>query len=505
MKKVLIVIIILISFYAIQKRIPPIPLLTLYGFIAITPFLLKFVKNNLFWALLLWFFFSIFKEMGKIPLPMLPDISPERLIWVSMLLFFVTDVAVERKRKMLPVTGIEISMLSLCILIIFSMINAGTIYSEEQGLTVRPLLVGYLMPFSIFFLAKNIVDSEQKIKNTYIFFAVIGLYLGFTAICEYFNLWYLVWPPYIRNRWTGIHWGRSRGPFLQAAINGYVQGIIVLFTTYLLIHTKNKKLKIIFPLSILLMLCGIVFSFSRATWLGFIVSSFVIPLFSPKARKIYIVCFLALIIVISTRFSAEYLSEMQGQSFSEVREEGSLQDLIATRVATESSVYGRFTLYGVVWRMFLDKPIFGFGFNTFLKESPKYFEKVEGVPYTIEAGTNVHDTFTGVLVELGLVGLFLFLFILFQIFVVSIKLYRRLPKEEFIGKGLVVVFWGIFVAYYINMQLRHMTLIMFPSALFYLMSGIICGWYQRILNDNENGPGNNAGVLRHKELKEITD
>ena len=90
----------------------------------------------------------------------------------------------------------------------------------------------------------------------------------------------------------------------------------------------------------------------------------------------------------------------------------------------------------------------------------------------------------------------MFLFLMAQIIIVSVKLYRRLPGGIFAGKGLVVIFWGMIIAFFINMQLRQMRLFMFPSALFFLMAGIICGLYQRTL------PGNivDAEIEEHKTI-----
>jgi len=132
-KKILIIGIILISIYATQKNISSGPLILLYSFLAVAPFVMIFLKKSLSRALLLWFFFAMFNKWGKIPLPMLPDISPERFIWVSIILFFIADIAIERKRKMLPLTRVEISMIAYCILIVFSMIMMLTVMAEVSA------------------------------------------------------------------------------------------------------------------------------------------------------------------------------------------------------------------------------------------------------------------------------------------------------------------------------------------------------------------------------------
>jgi O-antigen ligase len=443
------------------------------------------LKYDLANLLLLWVFFAMFQKAGKLSLPLLPDISPSRLILVLIGLFFLLETILKKRKRILPFTSVETAMAMFCMLCIFSMTLSGTLYSAEKGLTLRILLTGFAVPYAIFFISKNVMDNEQKIKKTLIVLSIIGFYLGITGIFEYYQLRSFVFPSYI-TAWRGSHIGKASGPFLQSGVMGGVLGMILHIPIYLLLQKNNKWLKRFLVTTIVLMLVSLLFTFNRAAWLGFALSSLLAVVFNPRIRKTFFIGLLIMIILIVTQFTADQLKPRTFTIHDYLRYSGSITERISGRLMSTGSVYGRINLYGVAWRMFREKPFFGIGFNRYFSESPKYFQNLEGIPYEATPGTNLHDTYTKILVELGLVGLGLYLFILLSIFRNSIKLYFRLPPEVFLGKGVVVAFWGMSVVYLARYQFSDMTLFVFINSLFYLVAGIICGLNQRALLQYKN-------------------
>jgi len=125
------------------------------------------------------------------------------------------------------------------------------------------------------------------------------------------------------------------------------------------------------------------------------------------------------------------------------------------------TVEGRFELYKIGWKKFTERPVFGFGFNTFVT-------------------ARMHDALVGIVVELGLLGLSFYFFIIINILIISIKLYHLLLSNAFIGKGIVVIFLGIFILYSIVIEFSPFSSLIFPLSYFYLIAGIIAGLYQRV-------------------------
>jgi len=490
LKIIFLVLVILISIVAFDKNIPPIQLLSLYAFLVIFPLILLYLRKNLINGLLLWFILVMFWRLWTVNIPLIPDLPPQRIVWLAISFFFLTDVAFKKRKLVAGGIKIEIVMLLLCLYTLCSGFIAGTLYIEGQGLQLRPLLTAFFIPFSIFFLAKNIIDDEQKIRKTFMFFTVIGLYLGLTGIFEHFKLDYLVFPRYIMNPFVGIHFGQARGPFLQAGVNGLSIGMMFFIPFYLLLHKNNKWTKFLLVISIFCILTGLLFTYNRASWIGFFFASLLIPIFFPNTRKMFTLSVLVLIIVVSfTAFIGrdQISEENKGETgTSEMRYKTlNLKEAVMHRFTSKGSIYSRMNVQKAALKMILEKPVFGFGYHTFKDVSPKYYQRIKGVPYTIGGGgVAAHNVFLFILAELGLVGLILYVFIIFYMLNISRKLYHLLPREGFLGKGLIVIIGGVFIVFFFGMLAREIHYMVFPNGIFFLLFGVLSGLYQRLQLDN---------------------
>lgn len=430
---------------------------------ALTPWILASFNKDLINILLLWFFLVLFnRAIGEIDLPGLPNISFFRIVWILLVVAFVFQIIL-KKRHLLPLTKIEIAMVIFSIIAMASKLFTQDQIGDMEKSGITNVLNGFVFPFSIFVFSKNLIDSDKKIKKVFIFFLILGLYLTLTGICEHYpKLSSCVFPRYIMDPSVGIHWGRARGPFIQAAVNGTVLGIIFLIGVYLCIAARRPGYRNIFGIITALSLVTIYFAYTRACWLGSIISIVILAGFYPKFRKIFAV---SLFIVIAI------FAVMKNDALKNTDEAA------AERFSRMGPIYSRLHIYNASWRMLADKPIFGFGFDTFQYFSPPYFTAIKGVPY-FEEGLVSHDTLLGILVELGLAGWGALMVVYFYIFQYSIKLYRHRPGDETIKK-LIVIFWGTSGVFLVNMQFIDMRFFLFPNALYFMLSGIIVGLYQR--------------------------
>jgi len=439
-------------------------LLVFYGIVVTIPWIIILLKKDLANGLFIWLLLALIsKVFGQLILSTLPDISFYRMMWILLFSTFLAQIAL-KKRVLLPITNVEIAMVLFCVICLVSMVRVGTFYKTGEGLTIRDFLNGYAIPFSIFFLAKNIMDNEKRIKRLFQVLSIIGIYLAVTGIFEHFNLTALVFPPSIMNPSIGIHFGRARGPFLQGAVNGTALGMSFIAGIYLVTNMRKGVSKIFCIFLISLIPIAIFFTYTRACWLGFILSMFTVALFYPKLRKIFCLVFFIIVCIVILNWP---------QVKSEDRNVGG--------VTAMKPVYDRINLYGTSLRMFVDKPLFGCGFGNFRKASPTYVHRIRGIPYRDVTLLSTHDTLVGILVELGLVGFIPLLLILFYIFKHTVRLYHNLFLGPFLGKGLVAAFWGISTVFLVNMQFIEMRYFLFPNSLFFLLAGIIVGMSQRNL------------------------
>lgn len=470
LKVVLIIIIVSSSILAITGQIPAVLLNRLVILLAVAPLILIFFKRHLLTGLLLWLYFLMFRSglykygATTLVLPVLPDLSPERISWLCIFTVFIFEL-VWHQRKVAAFTSVEIGMIFMCLYIMYSMMVADTIYEKGKGLTLNFFLSNYFFPFSAFFLAKNIVDDEQKVRRTFIFVTIIGFYLGLTGIFENFGLWRLVFPRYIAGESLGMNFGQARGPFLSAGENGLVLSMIFFIAVCLYINTSNKWMKFFLSVTTVLVLLAILFTYQRTVWLGFLVASLTSLIFLPQARKIVLIIVIAAMLVSVIVKFGFVNSKMMEQ-----------------RTGAVNSIYGRINLYATAKTMFLEKPLFGFGFNAYKKHNVKYIRALKGVPYSgvMSEKESMHDAWALILVELGLVGFAGMWFIFLAILIKSIRLYLMLPVKGLSGKTIVAAFWGAFIVLLITMEFTGWAGSIFPVSFFFLLAGIIVGMYQRI-------------------------
>ena len=145
------------------------------------------------------------------------------------------------------------------------------------------------------------------------------------------------------------------------------------------------------------------------------------------------------------------------------------------RFGHEEPVYTRMSLYVAYVNMFINNPIFGVGFTKFSDSAPAYFEDVEGLPFEYTE-LKEHDTFAGILAEMGLVGITLILIIYISILLTSIRLYKNLSVHNPEAKSIVVMFWGFMTVYIVNSIFIEMRYFEFVNGAFFIFAGIIYGW-----------------------------
>ena len=76
------------------------------------------------------------------------------------------------------------------------------------------------MPIALYWIARQSTLTERGIWWIQAALAGFGVYLAITGLAEISGQWWLVFPKYIADPKVGIHFGRARGPMVQAACYG---------------------------------------------------------------------------------------------------------------------------------------------------------------------------------------------------------------------------------------------------------------------------------------------
>jgi len=438
-------------------------ILILLGFLFIGGVLLLFLISRNFTAgIYLWLLAVLFFKYNRITIEgsMLPDFSIDRMLFVMLMFIFAAEALV-RKRRIFSFTAIEYSMFLFCAFAVMSMIYSGFIIKEGGRLRIGELLTGFILPFFMFFAAKNTYDTYEKREGFIKFMIAVGLYLSFTAVFEHFRIEQLVFPKFILDPGFGIHMGRARGPFGQAAVNGTVLGFALASSAYFTFNYRRSRLWRFFSFALLVLTpAAIFFTYTRAAWLGALAGFAIIMTVGLKEKQkaaAIVLTLLCIAVVLGASFFMDTSSA----------------ELALDRTRDQSPVYDRLNLYIASINMFASSPLSGVGFGKFSDNAPDYFENVSGIPYQ-DSEIKQHDTFTAVLAEMGLAGISLILCIFISILSKSIKLYRRLSVSNSAERRLVVIFWGFMAVYIVNSVFIEMRYFEFVNAIFFVFAGLIC-------------------------------
>lgn len=269
---------------------------------------------------------------------------------------------------------------------------------KEQPSTLLHLINGYLIPAFLFCLIRHMDLQPRTLWPAISIILLFGVYLSLTAVLEITKQWSLVFPSFIGDPNLGIHFGRARGPMLQSVRLGMCLNLclVVLWVFPVWIYSHQRWAWLMaFSLTPLFML-GILLTYTRSIWMGAaaIVLILLSTMLQGKVRTLTLGSLLVLGVVGGLVVGPNLVAFKREYSEAETLE--------STRMR------GAFAY--VSWKMFLDSPITGFGFNQF---------QVHNRPYLDDRTTNIrlesirgyvhHNSYLSLLVDLGLVGAVLYL------------------------------------------------------------------------------------------------
>jgi putative inorganic carbon (HCO3(-)) transporter len=243
-----------------------------------------------------------------------------------------------------------------------------------------------IVPYLMFLLAPVAFARDRDREVLLIGLTVLGGYLGLTSLLEMVHVNALVLPHYISDPSIGIHQGRARGPFLEAVANGLAMfgcgcAAAVGFTRW------KGTARFLAALVVLLCSLGVLFTLTRAIWIGSAAGVLALLLGFREPRRWAVPVVATLVVVL-------------GGAFLVIP---SLSSKASLRASDRSPTWDRRNTNAAAVRMLEARPLLGWGWSTFVDKSPPYFRQAPDYPMT-GVGKGVHNVFLSNAVELGLVG-----------------------------------------------------------------------------------------------------
>lgn len=356
------------------------------------------------------------------------NIRPDRIVYAVLLLEFVRQY----RRSGRKVSWIleEKLMLVFLFILLLSCVLFGAAFAPNNRYISK--LFGFsFVPATLFIMSRRLTYDLRSLRVLWKALLTVGFYLGFTGVCEHYNLNALVFPKYILDPTIGIHFDRVRGPFVQAAVMG---GALIAVGLWILwYHFNIRKFWLNWVVCIAL-LASTYWTYTREVWLQLAGSLVPVAVFrNPLRRSVRFLMLLILMVYfsgIATKFSA--------------------YDLTLFKRRTEQ-IDDRINIYHASWRMFLERPVFGFGYGNFSKYSDAYFEQLPGVELRGQ-GEGQHNTILGLMCETGIIGTIPYCLIYFLLFRTCYRRFRYVDSAHGQERSFALIQFALLSGTVVGMQ-----------------------------------------------------
>ena len=304
----------------------------------------------------------------------------------------------------------------------------------------------WLVPFALFHMAPFVFHDERSTKRLETFLLAVLVYLSLISVLFLFDAKAWIFPRYILDEGLGIHSDRARGPFLQAVANGMTLNLLGLLA---LDSFRRKRLRGLpaFALMALVPL-AILATKTRAVWLSCAGSILYLLLFA-KSGRIRRACAGMLAVILLAGLT---ITLCPGAQCS-----------LIDRLTERSPVEFRVAVYEAGWHMFLQKPLSGWGPSAMQSELDRHVLDFH------QDAFYVHNTYLEVLLQHGLLGLALYLWILFGLFALG----RPSPGSGVLRDADFHALWPVFlVVYLLNASFVGMNY-QFVNGVLFTIAGIL--------------------------------
>jgi O-antigen ligase len=380
-----------------------------------------------------------------------PDVSFYEIDRVAFLLLVLAVVARATTRPpLLMVERATWPMTGLTILAVTSVI--GQPFDNQTWCLVA---AKFIVPFTLFHLAMLVFRDERQLRRFELFGLVVLAYLCFTSIAFLVGAKSLIFPRFILDPSLGYHADRARGPLLQAVANGVSLNLLGILALHAVLRGRMRGLGAGLLLASLPV--AILATMTRAVWLSF-VASIVVLIFRSHNRKLRRLCVVVSVIGVLGLLAA-LSSEDQHRALTD-------------RLQESGPVDFREAVYAGGWQMFLEKPIAGWGVNQMPTELARHVsgcKKKELYP---------HNTYLELLVEHGIAGLALYVWLMWEIFRLGRGVVPCAERNGVLNQQFHSLWPVLLGVYWVNAALVVMNY-QFVNGLLFTMAGMLAAQRRR--------------------------
>jgi O-antigen ligase len=363
-----------------------------------------------------------------------------------------------------------------------------TTLTSSDILVSFKMLVSRLWFIAGFYLVATQVFRKEKNMQTYVWLFV----MAFSGVIVYTLLNHA---QYGLDNQMMAH--RASAPFYKDHTSyGATLGFLlpVLVALFLLIKRDDLNTRFLMVLLILLFIFATVVSYTRATWISILASAGIWALIKLKVRFEFVLVGFAILVGFFFSIRTDLMVKLE-QNRVESSGEFSEHVQSISNISTDQSNLERINRWSCAYRMWKDKPLFGFGPGTYQFEYGPYQRSYEKTRISTDFGTrgNAHSEYLGPLSESGALGLLSILLVIGTTFYTGIRVYFS-SKKRSIRIFSLAVLTGL-SSYYLHGLLNNFLDTDKISVLFWGYSAMLVAMdvYHRGSRDEEVHSGHSAG------------
>jgi O-antigen ligase len=404
-----------------------------------------------FWLITQLFFYG---PSGPSTFSFLDNTRIDRIVFVLIITWFI-GLIITRRVQLPKITAIEWFMFFFLVVSSTSFIISGANndISEGKNKWLNAIINISYYPFITFFIMKSFTYSRKRTGFLLGVLCLIGTYLMISSFLEHYQIVKFIWPKDIINPEKGTHFGRSRGPFLDAVAMGRVLTIGFACFVFMIVQSKGFS-KWILTLFSILSVGAIYFTQTRGPWIGFGLLLLLLSFSKTTMRKLSITI-VSLIIIIALFGTIKEFSLSRGTLFSD----------------RQNTVVDREISYLTTIKMIVDHPIVGIGFGMFNKEWSHYYHESKTDDFGGFDGS--HNTFLTMICELGFVGFSIYLLMFISLFRLCYRTYCELDESHSFEKNLCLITIGLALMYIASGTVSDLRWSLMVNNLVYMFFGFV--------------------------------
>jgi O-antigen ligase len=322
----------------------------------------------------------------------------------------------------------------------------------------RFIVIGTLMPLAMFLVGRLVFINQRAIRVLLWSMVIAAAYSAVVSIFQ-FAAPALVWPRYIVTRPTWPE--RAVGVFNQPVVNGLVLIMGFLVATLIASHAvESRLLRGCAAAVAVASVYGVYLTHTRAVWLAFALVVLVGAIAGRGFRSGFVLTLGVMVLAVASYWST-FTSSDRG----------------AGGVGSPSEVQDRLnSLATSVWA-FEQKPLIGWGIGRFAAVNTYHHQQYSPeIPWQRGFGISSHLDTLGILVELGIIGLAIWIVVLFLIYSRLVRATRQLPAREMYGRPLGLTALLCLVAQFTTGLTVDLRFFDYPNIIAMLIAGAVIGW-----------------------------